>query len=188
MTASNMIRVIWVVFFGYWFWSARSTKKVVSSEPTWTRIAHLTAMIVSFTLVLAGEFLPDFLREPLLPPSFPWEIVGVGISSLGVSFAIWARVTLGANWSGAVTLKKGHQIIKTGPYQWVRHPIYTGIIMNILGSAIVSEEIRGLIAIVLVVVAYLVKIPKEEKLLSKHFPKDYPKYRAKTWKLVPFIF
>jgi len=188
MTSETILRIIWAIFFVYWFYSARKIKKVRSSEPSWTRILHLTAMVTNWVLLMAGERLPEFLRIPMLPESLSTDIAGVLIAFAGLCFAIWSRITLGSNWSGAVTLKQDHEIIRSGPYRWVRHPIYTGIITTVLGSAIATHEIRGLIAFFIVVIAYLIKIPREEKLLTEHFPKEYPSYLATTRKLIPFLY
>ena len=188
MTGENIIRVIWCIFFAYWFYSSRKIKAAKSSEPRWTRILHLTAMVSNWVLLMAGGWLPEFLRLRLVPEGFPNLTIGIAIAFAGLCFGIWSRKTLGSNWSGAVTLKKDHEIIKQGPYGIVRHPIYTGIITTVLGSALVTGELRGILAFTIVVIAYLVKIPKEEKLLSAHFPDEYPKYLASTRKLIPFLY
>jgi protein-S-isoprenylcysteine O-methyltransferase Ste14 len=110
------------------------------------------------------------------------------MTALGVGFAIWARATLGRNWSVAVTLKVTHELIRSGPYRLVRHPIYTGILIAAVGTAVLSNEVRGVVGVLLIFGAYLTKISKEEELMSANFPQAYSEYKASTWKLVPYVF
>jgi protein-S-isoprenylcysteine O-methyltransferase Ste14 len=101
--------------------------------------------------------------------------------------AIWARFYLGENWSSAVSIKVGHQLIRSGPYAWVRHPIYSGLILAAIGTALVRGEIRGALAIVLLWYAFSVKTRMEEVFMRKTFGPDYEAYSASTGALVPRI-
>jgi protein-S-isoprenylcysteine O-methyltransferase Ste14 len=105
----------------------------------------------------------------------------------GVAFAIWARVTLGRNWSGTVTIKQDHELIRTGPYALVRHPIYTGIMFAVLGTAIFDGEIRSIILIVATFSLLIHKMRMEEQFMTEQFGSGYTNYRQNTKALVPFV-
>ena len=102
-----------------------------------------------------------------------------------MGIAIWARRHLGSNWSGLVTFKRDHELICTGPYRWVRHPIYTGLLLAVLGTALVLGEWRGILALLLLIVAHTLKARREEALMARHFGSVYEDYRRKTGFLVP---
>ena len=107
---------------------------------------------------------------------------------LGLGWAVWARHLIGRNWSAAVTLKHDHQLIRCGPYRFVRHPIYTGILAGSLGTAIIMNQYWGAAGFLLILYAYLVKLQKEEAILASYFPKEYASYRLQTKRLLPFLF
>jgi len=102
--------------------------------------------------------------------------------------AIWARHTIGTNWSGIITLKEGHALVQTGPYVIVRHPIYSGLILAMLGSAIVLGELRGLLSVGLMPLSFTRKMNDEERLMKTQFPKEYPEYQARVKRLIPFLY
>jgi protein-S-isoprenylcysteine O-methyltransferase Ste14 len=181
-------RWLWAVLAAYWVYSGRNLKGTATPEARPTRLAHLAAVIGGFYLVLGEEVLPAPWSNAIWPREVGIRELGLLLSAGGIAFAIWARFTLGRNWSGAVTFKKDHELIRRGPYRWVRHPIYTGIVFGCLGSALVCNEWRALIGVALVLTAYVFKMQKEECLLSTHFPEAYPAYRAATKKLVPFVY
>jgi len=181
------VRASWITFFSYWFYNRNKTKSTASRESKLKQGAHLLAMVSGFAFVLTGDIWPDFLDAPIYPKNQLMIVIGSCISILAVCFAIWARRTLGMNWSAAVSLKKEHELIRTGPYRYFRHPIYTGILSNVVGSALVTGEVRSLAAVILVAGAYFVKIRREEKLLSTHFPSEYPEYSKHTWRIYPFL-
>ena len=104
---------------------------------------------------------------------------------LGIAFAIWARFYIGQNWSSAVTIKVDHQLIRTGPYAWVRHPIYSGLILAMIGTAIARREPRGFVSVVLLWLGFLIKSRMEEKFMRKTFGPDYEDYSKSTGALVP---
>ena len=100
---------------------------------------------------------------------------------------LWARWTLGGNWSSNVTFKQGHELIKTGPYQFARHPIYSGVLTMCLGTAVEIGQFRGWLALPLMTTAFWIKLKQEERLLLRHFPAAYPAYQKQVKALVPFV-
>jgi protein-S-isoprenylcysteine O-methyltransferase Ste14 len=119
---------------------------------------------------------------PWTEPMF-WSAVGLVVAGLG--FTVWARLVLGRNWSGVVTLKDNHTLIRSGPYGLVRHPIYTGLLLALIGSAMTRGEWRGFLGLALVAAAFLRKIAIEERWLAEQFPADYARYRQEVPALIP---
>ncbi len=103
----------------------------------------------------------------------------------GVLLAVWARAHLGRNWSPAPALKENHELVTTGPYALLRHPIYTGVILAVLGSALVSPP--WFITLIIVIAIFAWRTQVEERIMMKEFPKDYAEYRKHTWRLVPYV-
>lgn len=178
---------LWVVLLVYWIVSALKTKGTAEREPSWARAAHLAVVLGAFYLLLGGDSVQNVAARRVVPDGLPWQIVGSVLTAAGVGFAIWARATLGANWSGAVTIKRQHEIVRDGPYRWVRHPIYTGVLLGAFGTAVELGLLRGFIALAVLIGAFLVKLSREEKLLSEHFPDQYPDYRLATKRIVPYV-
>ena len=109
------------------------------------------------------------------------------ICRLLIALMIWARRHLGRNWSGTVTLKENHELIVRGPYRLVRHPIYAGLLAMIIATAIQQGHIAGMIAVVLVFVSFWIKSSAEEELMLKQFPDQYPTYRKRVKRIIPFL-
>jgi protein-S-isoprenylcysteine O-methyltransferase Ste14 len=122
-----------------------------------------------------------------VPPSFAVMSVGVAVEAIGLFLAIWARRHLGRHWSGEITIKKEHQLIRSGPYRLVRHPIYTGILTMYVGAAVVTGGWLGVIGVALAALAYWRKIRLEETNLHVAFGDAYDAYRGQTWALLPWV-
>jgi protein-S-isoprenylcysteine O-methyltransferase Ste14 len=135
--------VVWIAFILYWRIKAADTKATQRLEPAASQILRaLTFLIVIIVLSTTRIPLP-WLYSQLWPAGI-WPFwIGAAVTVLGLLFAIWARHHLGSNWSQAVTVKQGHELITNGPYALVRHPIYTGILTGFLGSAIALSQVRG---------------------------------------------
>ncbi len=111
----------------------------------------------------------------------------VTLIALGLVFAIWARHALGGNWSGSVTVKEGHELVQDGPYRWVRHPIYTGVLVMILGTGLAAGRVHGLLAFPIALAALWLKSRMEERWMAAQFADRYATYRSRTWALIPFV-
>jgi protein-S-isoprenylcysteine O-methyltransferase Ste14 len=120
-------------------------------------------------------------------PSSVLSFVAVVLVAIGALFAIWARITIGANWSGTVTFKQDHELMQNGPYNVVRHPIYSGLLLMGLASALANDEPYGFLLVAVVVAVFIPKIVIEEKLMTEHFPAEYPQYRQRVKAIIPFI-
>jgi protein-S-isoprenylcysteine O-methyltransferase Ste14 len=176
---------MWVVLSVYWEISARKAAAKVSSESAASRGIHVALTSVA-QLLLIGP-VPG-LRTRFVPLMLPLIGVGLGIELVSLALAIWARRCLGRNWSGAVATNVDHEMIRFGPYRFVRHPIYTGLLGLYFGTMVVSGEIHALLGMALAAFAYWRKIRIEEAHLSQLFGPAYEEYRSTTWALVPGLF
>ena len=127
------------------------------------------------------------MNVKLLPAKAWILVVGAVISVLGLGVTIWARRTLAGNWSSDVTFKRGHELIRTGPYRFARHPIYTGLLSMCLGTAVVMGAMRYWLALPVMTVAFWIKLKQEERLLLRHFPEGYTAYQKQVKALVPLV-
>lgn len=183
-----LLLALWLIFFGYWALSARQTNQTERAEIPTSRLIHLVVLTLSLLLVLTDLFRIGLLGQRFLPESSLLTALGLLLTAVSIGFAILARRQLGRYWSGTITIKTDHKLIRGGPYSLSRHPIYTGIIFAILGTAIALGEWRGLLAFALALVAYARKIPLEERWLSGEFGAEYEDYRHQVKALIPFIF
>lgn len=109
------------------------------------------------------------------------------LCAAGLAFCLWARATLGRNWSGIVTVKEDHELMVRGPYALVRHPIYTGLLAMFVATALVYGHIGGIVAVALVFVSFWIKLNDEEKVMLKQFPDQYPAYQQRVKRIIPFV-
>jgi protein-S-isoprenylcysteine O-methyltransferase Ste14 len=176
---------MWCVIEIYWDVARKKAAPASSSESRASRWRHL--LLTSAAQILI--FLPVHgLRQRYLPASAIVTAAGLTLNTMGLALAIWSRRCLGRYWSGEITIKVEHRLIRSGPYRILRHPIYTALLSLYLGTAIVSGELHALIGWVLVLLAYLRKIRLEEANLMKAFGPEYRDYRADSWALLPGVF
>lgn len=178
----------WCTFFTYWGIKANKVKAAVYTQGRASRMAYLFFVFFSLFSVYIPYFAVGVLGYQVIPVSAWSGITGMVVSVAGVAFAIWARKTLGANWSAKVTLKKEHELIQRGPYSIVRHPIYTGFELATLGPVIVIGQLKGFVALAIIFIAHVLKIRMEEEIMNKQFPSQYAEYTKKVKRLIPFVF
>ena len=187
ITNSNLtICACWLIYIVYWIGSARRLKLVVKRQSWLSIIAHRIPVMLGGFLLVAPRLSP-LLRHNLTPHTDIAAAVGAVVCVLGLAVAIWSRRTLAGNWSASVTFKQGHELVQTGPYRFVRHPIYTGILLMILGSASAVGQLQSWLGFVIVFVGFWIKLKQEESLMLLHFPNEYPAYRTRVKALVPFL-
>ena len=185
MTGEIICDYLWVAFLLIWLISAIKTKPAQQRESVSSRLSYTVFAIAAFYLVFAKQITQPWLRFHLLQPNLGTEALGVAITAAGIGFAVWARVYLGGNWSSNVTVKVGHELVRTGPYRLVRHPIYTGMILALLGTALQRAQVRGLIAVVLLYVGFKMKSKIEERAMTSTFGAEYAEYSRTTGAIVP---
>jgi protein-S-isoprenylcysteine O-methyltransferase Ste14 len=182
-----VIRVCWIIFIVVWLLGAVSTKRTIYRESSGERARYWLVLVIGYFLVI---------KSGNLPSPFDWLVVsrtnssgwiGAFLCLSGLLFAIWARVILGRNWSGVITLKEEHELIERGPYRIVRHPIYTGILAMFAGTAIAMGYFGGFMGLFLVFVSFWLKLKREEDLMLKHFPDKYAAYQRRVKRIIPFL-
>lgn len=185
LTLWKIALIPWYVFASVWAITALRVKRTKAREKSADRLITMAVVIVAFELLFAQWLRVGVLRMRFVPQQEWIAYLGIAITWLGTAISIWARYCLGEYWSARVTLKEGHQLIRSGPYAFVRHPIYAGMLVATIGTALVVGEWRGLIAILLLVAAHSRKAMREERMLASEFGEEYKAYRQSTGFLFP---
>lgn len=182
--AGRFIGVCWVIFVVVWFVAAWFAKRTVERSGS-----SLWGIVWIFVILLIATGSGRLANGVSLWPVTPGlGVVAAGVTAAGLSVALWARATLGTNWSGEVVLKEQHDLIDQGPYAFVRHPIYTGVLLMVLGTVTIAATRAAVVLFAALVAALIVKARREERLLTTHFPDVYPHYRARVRaRLIPFL-
>jgi protein-S-isoprenylcysteine O-methyltransferase Ste14 len=182
------LQLVWLVFMVYWLWSARKLKRSVQTEHPMKRFfAYWLPLFMAFVLGPGDWFGPGWLSGRFVPHSAIFEPIGLFLCVAGLVLACWARHTIGENWSAVVQLKENHQLITRGPYNSIRHPIYSGMLLLFLGTAIFMGHWRSLLAVAIVFASCWRKLRVEERWLSQLFGEVYLKYMARTRALIPGV-
>jgi protein-S-isoprenylcysteine O-methyltransferase Ste14 len=184
-TPAAIMGYLWALFGLYWLVSALNRKKTKRRESWAQRMTYVLPLVAAFYLLSRYRFRATWLATRFVPPTPAFAWFGVTIMASGVAIAFWARFHLGANWSGVVTLKQGHELIRTGPYRTIRHPIYTGILLAFLGNAIAVGEVRGLIGLAIIALSFYVKARREESFLAQEFGTNFTEHTQHTGMFLP---
>lgn len=180
--------VVWIAFILYWQIKAAQTKKTQRLEPAISRILRFLTVLLAIVLLTTTWIPLPWLYKPLWRQGF-WPFwMGAVVTVAGLLFSVWAREHLGRNWSSAVTIKQDHELIATGPYAVVRHPIYTGILAGFLGLAVAISQVSGFVVFVLIFLGFWAKLSMEEKWMHSQFGETYAGYVRRTYALVPYLF
>ena len=182
---AQWIRGLWISFGLYWLVSALKLKKTKKRETWLERLRYVLPLIVAFCFLSRPELRYGWLAVRFVPDTARMQWIGVLLTAAGVAIAFWARWHLGSNWSGVVTLKEGHELIRTGPYRAIRHPIYTGILLAMLGTAVATGEVRALIAVAITWLSFYQKARREESFLSEEFGAGFVEHCKHTGMFLP---
>jgi protein-S-isoprenylcysteine O-methyltransferase Ste14 len=175
----------WIVFCASWAAGALKTRRTVCHESLVSRSVFLFLEISGFVLLFTSLGDIGFLGHLVVPRTYTVAIMGVAFTWIGITLALWARWHLGQYWSGSVTLKKDHKLIRTGPYAHFRHPIYSGIDLAAVGGALAIDEWRCVVGVGLIVLGYWMKARKEESLLAAEFGEAFKEHCRHTGFLIP---
>ncbi len=179
---------LWLGWAAYWWISASGMKATTRRESVVSRWLHLGPLALAAWLLWEPRARVAWLGHRFMPET-TWQFwLGAAITAGGLSFAIWARRHIGRNWSATVTLKDNHELVTTGPYAFVRHPIYTGLLFGFIGSAVALGQWRGIVAVALVYLSLLRKYRLEERWMRERFGAAYEDYSRRVKALVPFVF
>jgi protein-S-isoprenylcysteine O-methyltransferase Ste14 len=183
---STAIGLAWLTLALVWAWMSRSVKRTEWRESRASRLGYVSILALGFVLMVRSR---DnwILGQRMLPESSLLYGVAILLNWAGVLLAIRARMFLGSNWSGTVTVKEDHELIKSGPYRWVRHPIYSGLLLASAGVALESDRWVALIGLALVFAGLRLKSLIEERRMVDRFGDEYDRYRGSTSALIPFL-
>jgi protein-S-isoprenylcysteine O-methyltransferase Ste14 len=184
----DLSQYLWAVLVVVWLIGAFRTKRTIRRQSSSSRLIQIAVVAAGAYLLFARYTGIRSLDRPVIPITVNLAASGFALIVFGVGFSIWARLTLGANWSGTVTLKQDHALIQRGPYGLVRHPIYTGILAALIGSALERGLRSSLIALPLCGLGFWLKIKTEEQFMVQRFGEAYVQYKQKVKALVPFLF
>jgi protein-S-isoprenylcysteine O-methyltransferase Ste14 len=182
-----LFQTVWWSWVAYWYASSVNASAPKRVQSPGARLFYRAEMVSAFALLAVPRLGIGWLGLRIVPRSEALFVSGAVMLVAGLAFAVWARLHLGQHWSGHVTLKDGHRLIRTGPYAIVRHPIYTGLLLAILGTAVAVDEVRGVLAVLIAVQAHVRKLRIEERWLSEEFGGEYDRYRREVKALVPGV-
>ena len=183
--ASRFVALCWVAVLVVWVIFALSVKRTQEQQPILGRVFYLSLTVV-VALLLSGRIRTVHMTRTILPHTLSIALVADAIVLAGLVIAVWARIALGSNWSARVTLKENHELIQRGPYRLVRHPIYSGLLLMILGTALLAGQLGGFVALAFCFYGFWIKLRQEEALLTKRLP-GYSEYKTHTKALIPFF-
>jgi protein-S-isoprenylcysteine O-methyltransferase Ste14 len=184
---NNIISSCWGIFIVVWLLAAIFTKRTVYRESGAQRLRYMLPIVIGCYLLFRGSRLSYPFNVRIIPHTDALLVAAAILCICGVGFCFWARAILGRNWSGSVTLKENHELIVRGPYRLVRHPIYTGLLAMVVATAIQQGHIGGIIGLILISVSLWIKSSHEEEVMRKQFPDQYPAYRERVKRIIPFI-
>lgn len=178
----------WLLFLGYWAISAVGAKKS-APRSLWLGVGFRLAIVLAILLLLRvqafGRFFRSLGRHGALPGA-AGGILGVALCVVGMGLAIWARAHLGRNWGPPMSVKENPELVTTGPYAYVRHPIYAGLWLMLLGSGI-AQSASLLVGLIVVGAYFFYSARTEEKMMLQRFPDDYRAHMKRTKMFVPFV-
>lgn len=186
MSFGFVVYASWIVLFLVWV-AGYATSKRSSDVPSPGRQVAATVLLIVCFVLLFTPHLPG-LGGPVTPPAPGFGWTGAVLTLAGIAVAIWARLTLGPDWSGLVmSVKERHRLVQNGPYAIVRHPIYTGLLLAIIGTALTFGTLASYLAIVAGFAGFIIRIDIEETLMRELFGDAHEAYRQRTKTLIPFV-
>jgi len=180
--------LLWLVLALVWIVNALRTKRTVRSQSSGAQMLYTAILVLGVLMIFAKQSGFPWLDRQLFPVSVPVVLAGFLVVLMGVAFSIWARLILGSNWSNRVAVKENHTLVRTGPYRIVRHPIYSGILVGMLGSAVQRGGIRCFAGVLICGLSFWLKTRAEERFMVQSFGEEYLQYRHRVKALAPFIF
>lgn len=183
------IGMVWLVFWIVWIAAAFASKRSVQRQSYGSRVLQSTLLLIGILFIFdfLHLFTHGWLTARLVPQTSFSALFGAIVTVAGILLCFWARAILGRNWSSTVTIKQNHELILRGPYAFVRHPIYTGLLTGMLGTAIVFGLVRCFIGVLIITLGLWIKSQVEERFMLQQFGDQYTHYRQRVRALVPFV-
>ena len=188
----DIIFICWMIFLLYWGISALFVKKSVEKRKFgkfWLLRAILILVVLYFIFSngLASQLNYILIGKLSFLANIGWQIAGNILAVLGLAGALWARITIGRNWSGYVTYKKNHELVTDGPYRYIRHPIYTSVLLMMLGTFLYYGTYFILAMFIMMMITFLLRTKREEKIMIRLFGKKYENYMKKSKSMIPYV-
>ena len=181
----TVIQICWATWLVYWILMSFGTKRTVE-RGNWFSY-RLVAILIVLGLIVVNRAVNGSEHAQLWHTGAALGVATVCMVIAGLAFTVWARIVLGRNWSAEITFKQDHELIESGPYALSRHPIYTGLLAMGIGTAVNYGRAVGFVILAGVGAAIWWKAREEERLMSSHFPDEYPRYRARVHAIIPFL-
>ena len=185
MTAMDICSLLWSFLGLVWLAAWVFTKRAQQRAPMASRLLYGVPVVAACYLSFASKRSLGWLDTQVIPHTRASEVLAVALTAIGIALAIWARFYLGKNWSSAPTVKVGHELIRSGPYAWVRHPIYSGLLLAMVGTAFARPQPRSVLAVFFMWLGFAIKIRLEEQFMRKTFGPEYEDYSRSTGALIP---
>jgi protein-S-isoprenylcysteine O-methyltransferase Ste14 len=182
-----LIPALWFVWIVGWCLAAIGTKRTRWRESWPDAIANRLPVLLGMFLMMTPRGPLWIFAWPIVPPGLAGPAWGAALTAIGLVFTGWARWHLGGNWSGNVTVKEGHTLITSGPYRWVRHPIYSGLLLALIGTGLAVGTARAFVGAGLILLGFIVKLRSEEARMRATFP-EYADYCRETARLIPGVY
>jgi protein-S-isoprenylcysteine O-methyltransferase Ste14 len=187
MSWRYLIEGPWIVFVSYWAVGALKTRRTERTESSGSRYGILFIEIAGFVLLFMDEAEIGILGDRFLPRIYALGVTGVALTWAGIALALWARWHLGQYWSARITIKEDHKLIRTGPYARLRHPIYSGLDLAAIGSALAIDRWRCVAGVFLIILGYWIKARREEAMLTAQFGGEFQEHCRHTGFLFPRV-
>lgn len=184
----HWIGYAWLAFIVLWFLAGIASKRSVRTQTSSSRLFQVVLIFIGAMIFnLNRWFVSGWPTLPIIPRETPFILGGAIITIAGMLFCVWARAILGTNWSARVTIKANHELVRQGPYQIVRHPIYTGLLIGLLGTAFVYGFAGCFVGVLVIGFAFWLKSQTEEQFMVQQFGEQYLQYRQQVRALIPYI-
>jgi protein-S-isoprenylcysteine O-methyltransferase Ste14 len=187
MRGFDPISGLWMVFGIVWLIGWMRTKRTQQRQPFARRMQYAIPIMVGWYLLSTNRAIFPWAQSRVLPRTTVLESIAVALTAAGIALAIWARFYLGQNWSSAVSIKVDHTLIRSGPYRFVRHPIYSGLLLAVAGTALARGRPIGVITVAMFWLAFRIKMQLEEEFMRKTFGTEYEQYASSTGALIPKV-
>jgi protein-S-isoprenylcysteine O-methyltransferase len=183
---TQLPRDLWALVGVVWIIGAFRSKTTLRAQSRGQRLIELCFLAIAFNLLFTPG-LPGPLGWRVVTPGSAVAWAGIVLTAAGIAFSIWARFLLGSNWSATVTVKRDHTLVRSGPYAIVRHPIYSGLILAALGTALAFGAAGGFLAPPILAIGWRLKSRREEEFMGSEFGGEYLRYSGRVKALVPYL-
>jgi protein-S-isoprenylcysteine O-methyltransferase Ste14 len=187
MRASHICGILWLVFYTAWLLAAIGNKRTRDRAGGDRTLKYFIPVVLACYLMFGFDFNVPWLQFRIVSRSPTIGMAAVAVTLAGMLFAVWARISLGRNWSSVPTIKEEHQLIRSGPYRLVRHPIYSGFLVAMFGTFLANGRVSGALSVILLWFAWTAKSRIEEEFMLRTFGSDYEDYRHTTGALFPRV-